>query len=164
MDPEDAPLVIREFDQTVAADVQAFVAPEIAGSRYPSGPRASLDALIGKTDPDCRAHVALRGDTVAGVVIHGAIAGTLGAGRLQLIVTAPRFRRTGVARALVGASLEALRSLRARAAFVEMPDDPVLAPSTALHQPCGFHYEARVPDFYRDGVDLIVLRRDLRAD
>ncbi len=155
---------VRRFSERDAADIRGLVAPEIAASRYPSGARAALDTLIARTDPDSSALVAFLDETLAGLMIHGAVAGALGAGRLQLIVVAPPFRRLGIATALVEAALADLRTVGARAVFVEMAADAALAPSAALLERCGFELDARVSDFFRDGVDLIVLRRDLHKD
>jgi hypothetical protein len=45
--------------------------------------------------------------------------------------------------------------------IAELPDDPVMGQVRALLASVGFEEEARVPDFYRDGVGLTLLRRDL---
>ena len=52
---------------------------------------------------------------------------------------------------------------RRRRAFLlaEMPDDPALGTVLALLREHGFREEARVPDFYREGVALTFLRLDL---
>ena len=154
--------IIREFRAADGADVRALADPEIGQSRYRSTWRAAVDAVLGRTDPDSHALVAMAGDTLAGVAIYGGIAGSEGAGRLQLIVTELRSRRAGIAMRLVEASLDALRRGGSRVAFVELPDDSTLHGASALLHRCGFHIESRVGDFFRDGVDLIVLRRELR--
>jgi ribosomal protein S18 acetylase RimI-like enzyme len=98
---------------------------------------------------------------VVGVVVFGAIAGSLGAGRVQLIVVSRSSRRSGIASALIERALDVLAAERMRAAFVELPDDPALSAATRLLVRCGFRIEARVADHFRDGIDLAVLRRDL---
>ena len=45
--------------------------------------------------------------------------------------------------------------------FAEMPDDPAIGQVRALLASVGFEEEARVPDFYRAGVALTLLRREL---
>ena len=95
-------------------------------------------------------------------MIHGTVAGAEGAGRLQLVVTAAAFRRAGIATQLVEAAVADLRDAGVRFTMVEIPDDPLLAPAISLLERCRFRIDARVPDFYRDGVDLAVFRRDTR--
>ncbi len=155
------PPTIRTLRAGDAAEVRALVLPELERSRYPGAPRAALDAVLDGTDPDSRALVAVREQRLIGVVIHGTIAGSLGAGRLQLIVIAPASRRAGVAIALIDAAAGDLRHAGARFVTVEMPDDIELAPAMALLARTGFHIEASVRDFFRDGVDLAVFRREL---
>jgi hypothetical protein len=66
-----------------------------------------------------------------------------------------------MATALIDAALDDLRRTAARFVIVEIPDDTKLAPAMALFAQTGFHVDARVRDFFRDGVDLAVLRREL---
>jgi len=49
----------------------------------------------------------------------------------------------------------------ARFLLAEMPDDPALGTVFALLREHGFREEARVPDFYREGVALTFLRLEL---
>ena len=157
----DAADIVRRFHQTDATDIRRLAEPEIERSPYRSAPAAAIDALVTSSDPDTHGLVATRAHAIVAFVIYGLTAGSEGAGRLQLVVTDAAVRRTGLARRLVEAAVERLRGSGARFVIVEMPDDPALAPATALLQRGGFFVEARVRDFYRDGVDLAVLRREL---
>jgi hypothetical protein len=56
---------------------------------------------------------------------------------------------------------DASRAAGARYLLAEMPDDPALGTVLALLRDHGFREEARVPDFYREGVALTFLRLDL---
>ena len=145
-------------------DVRALVEAEISRSRYRSAPRAALESVIAGTDPDSHGLIALREERVSGLVIFGTIAGSVGAGRLQLIITEPGARRVGIATALVHEAFLRLRHGGARFTIVEIPDDPELAPGLALLRRCGFEEESRVADFFRDGVALMLLRRELAED
>jgi len=156
-----ASAIIREFRDADGSSVLVLANPEIERSRYRGALRATVDALIAHKDPDSRALIATLDRQLAGVVIFGHTAGADGAGRLQLVVTHPGSRRAGIASALVEASVEVLRRNGARFAAVEMPDDPELAQVMALLARCGFSVDARVRDFYRDGVDLALFRRSL---
>ena len=136
--------------------------PELERSTYRSGPRSAIDGVVSGTDPDARCLVAVDShDAVVGFVIHGTIAGSEGAGRVQLLVTAPAVRRTGIARRLVEAATRELQAAGARFVVIEIPDDPALVHARSLFEAVGFQVDARVRDFYRDGVDLAVLRRDI---
>ena len=100
-------------------------------------------------DPFHRALVIARDGTVAGVrsglpfsVHPGIEAGDVG-GRLMDAVA------------------NAARDSSARFLLAEMADDPALGKVFALLREHGFREEARVPDFYREGVALTFLRKDL---
>ena len=156
-----ATLVIHRIQPDATAAVRALVAPEIDGSRYRSAARAALESVIAGTDPESRGLVAVTDGRIVGLVVHGTTAGSDGAGRVLLIVIDPGARRRGVATALVDAAMADLRREGARFVVVEVADDPVLAPALALLRRCGFEPEARVADFFRDGVDLVILRREI---
>ena len=153
-------VAIRAYHRDDAAAIRDLAAPDIERTSYRSAPRATIDGLTQGTDPETRALVAVRNDAIVAFVIHGTVAGAEGAGRVQLIVTAAPFRRAGIARHLVEAAVEDLRDAGARFTMVEMPDDPALAPGLSLLGRCDFRIDARVRDFYRDGVDLLVFRRE----
>jgi ribosomal protein S18 acetylase RimI-like enzyme len=153
--------IVRPFDQADVPAIRRLAEPELGRSAYRSGPAAAIDALVTGSDPDTHGLVAIRGHSIVAFVIHGSIAGAEGAGRLQLVVTDNPFRRMGIARRLVEVAVDRLRGRGARFVIVELPDDPALAPATALLHRCGFLVDARVRDFYRDGVDLAVFRLEL---
>ena len=154
-------LTVRRFEAGDATDVRGLAAPEIERSPYRSGWSAAIDAVVRASDPDVRGLVAIRDGVAVAFAIYGTIAGSEGAGRIQLVVTDAQFQRMGIARRLVVAAVEELRGSGARFVSVEIPGDLALAPAMSLLERCGFHVEARVRDFYRDGVDLAVFRRDL---
>ncbi len=140
--------------------MRQVAATELASTPYPNAPRAAIDGLIDGSDPDARAIVAVDKGRIVGFVIFGTFAGSDGAGRLQLVVTAPELRRMGIGQRLVEGAIAELHASGARFALVEMPADPALAIATALLERCGFQVDARVRDFYRDGIDLVAFRRD----
>jgi hypothetical protein len=55
----------------------------------------------------------------------------------------------------------AARDSGARFLLAEVPDDPAMGAILTLLESHGFVEEARVPDFYRDGVALRFLERRL---
>ena len=54
-----------------------------------------------------------------------------------------------------------VKAAGARLLMAELPADAALGRSISLLRANGFREEGRVPDFYRDGVALLFLRRDL---
>ena len=161
MNADSAP-VIRRFTGSDASHIDRLAAPEIERSAYPSAWRAAVDGISRGSDPDARGLIAVRESLIIAFVLYGSIAGSEGAGRIQLVVTHPRFRRAGIARRLVESAADDLVRSGARFVIAEMPEDPALSPALSLLDRCGFSTEARVSDFYRDGVGMAVFRRDLR--
>jgi ribosomal protein S18 acetylase RimI-like enzyme len=126
---------------------------------------AALDMLrsaVHAPGADGRALASTAGSDIDGVIVFGIFGGTLGAGRLHFVLTEHRARRAGVARALVGAATEALGASGARFVLAELPDDSRMLPgSREFLRALGFAEESRVEDFYRDGVALSFMRREL---
>ena len=112
-------------------------------------------------DPEHRALVIARDGTVAGLVLFGTIAGTRGGARLHTAALAPGIDSADVGDRLMRAMATATREAGARFLLAEMPDDPALGTVFALLRKHGFREEARVPDFYREGVALTFLRLEL---
>ena len=112
-------------------------------------------------DPEHRAVVIERDGTVAGLALYGTIAGTVGAARVHFAMLAPGVDRSDVGMRLLNSVAADVRADGARFLIAEMPDDAALRALTELLRECGFAEESRVPDFYRDGVALSFLRRDL---
>lgn len=123
----------------------------LAGERA----RELLERALGGTR-ECVALAATGVDTgdLAGVVLHGEVAGTHGTGALLWLVVHPSSRRRGVGRALLDASVDALRSAGARIVVAEVADSPEHQGLLALLRARGFVREGSVADFYRDGVAL----------
>jgi GNAT superfamily N-acetyltransferase len=112
-------------------------------------------------DPEHRALVIARDGTVAALALFGTIAGTARGARVHMAVLAPGVDLEDVGMRLMDAVAGATRSSGADFLLAEMPDDPALGTTLALLRQHGFRDEARVPDFFRDGVALTFLRRDL---
>ena len=80
------------------------------------------------------------------------------AARLFTAAVAPGVERSDVGGRLVDAVAEAARRDGARFLVAELPDDPAIGAVLALLREHGFREEARVVDYFRDGVALSVLR------
>ncbi|MFN2567251.1 MAG: hypothetical protein ABR499_19825 [Gemmatimonadaceae bacterium] len=120
-----------------------------------------LDQAARGGDPEARALVIERDGTIAGLVIFGLVAGTRGAARLHSLVLDRGVNADDVGGRLTSAAATAVATAGARLLLAEVPDDPALGPVSAVLRRNGFREEARVPDFFRDGVALCFLRRDL---
>ncbi|HVX39190.1 MAG TPA: hypothetical protein VHB25_06420 [Gemmatimonadaceae bacterium] len=109
-------------------------------------------------DPEHRALVIARDGTVAGIALFGTIGGTEGGARLYAAALAPGVDADDVGERLLRSVGAIARAGGARFLLAEMPDDPAIGTVLALLRDHGFHEEARVPDFYRDGVALSFLK------
>jgi ribosomal protein S18 acetylase RimI-like enzyme len=112
----------------------------------------------GGGDLEHRGLVVARDGTVAGFVLFGKIAGTAHAVRLHTAVLAPGVQSSDVGARLMRAVKDAARESGAKFMLAEMPDDPAIGNVLALLREHGFAEEARVPDFFREGVALTFLR------
>lgn len=98
---------------------------------------------------------------VVGVAVFGLVPGAEGAGKMNGMAVAPEAQRQGVARALIEAFVEALRRRGARFVLVEFPDAAELSGGRTLLQQAKFTEESRVADYFRAGIALVFLRRNL---
>jgi GNAT superfamily N-acetyltransferase len=112
-------------------------------------------------DTEHRALVIARDGTVAALALFGAVAGAVGVSRLHAAMVAPGVSLADVGQRIVAAVLDITRREGGRLVVAELPDDPAIGQVRALLTSVGFEEEARVPDFYRDGVALTLLRREL---
>jgi L-amino acid N-acyltransferase YncA len=112
-------------------------------------------------DPEHRALVIARDGTVAALALFGTLAGTARGARVHTAVLAPGVEIEDVGMRLLDAVASAVRGAGADFLLAELPDDPALGTTLALLHQHGFRDEARVPDFFREGVALTFLRRAL---
>lgn len=112
-------------------------------------------------DPEYRAIVVERDGTVAAIALFGEVAGAQSAARLFTAAVAPGVEGSDVGERLVEAVAAAARADGARFVIAELPDDPAIGAVLALLRGHGFREEARISDYFRDGVALSVLRLGL---
>jgi len=112
-------------------------------------------------DPESRALVIERDGTVAALALYGPVAGASDAWRISMVLVAPRVDLRDVGRAMIDGVVASARSAGARLLVAELPADAALGRSLSLLRANGFGQEARIPDFYREGVALLFLRREL---
>lgn len=117
-----------------------------------------LDLAERGSDSEHRALVIARDGTVAALALFGEIAGTVDGAKLHTAVLAPGVRAEEIGPRLMNAVIAELRQTGRRYLLAEMPDDPAIGNVLTLLRHLGFREDARVPDFYRDGVALSFLR------
>lgn len=153
-------ILLRRASIADAVVIRSLVTALVGRTPYTELLSACVEAALPGSD-EARAMLAERNGEVVGIVVYGAVAGARGAAKLHLVAVSAAGQLRGTGAQLVEAAVDELQSHGARLVVVEMPDDPLLTAARALLERCGFTEEARIPDFYRDGIALSVLRRTL---
>jgi GNAT superfamily N-acetyltransferase len=112
-------------------------------------------------DPESRALVIERDGTVAALALFGPVAGAADAWHLSMVLIAPRVELREVGGAMIEGVVQFVRRAGARLLVAELPADAVLGRSLSLLRANDFREEGRVRNFYRDGVAMLFLRREL---
>lgn len=112
-------------------------------------------------DPEHRALIIERDGTVGAIALYGNVAGAEAVMKIHVAALAPGLGTRDVGARLFDATVARAREERVRLLVAEVPDDPAMSPLRALLAAGGFEEECRVPDYFRDGVALSLLRRDL---
>ena len=132
-----------------------------AGSSYLDTLASAVENASLTPSVENRGIIAEIDGTIVALTVYGEYAGASGAGRLQLVAVAERYRRRGLGALLVNRVVEELGARAARFILAELPDDrPALDDYIAFLRACSFTEESRVPDLYRPGVALVFFRRD----
>jgi hypothetical protein len=112
-------------------------------------------------DAESQALVIERDGTVAALALYGPVAGAQDAWQLSTVLLAPTVELREVGRAIIDGVVSGGRRAGARLLMAELPADAALGRSLSVLRSNGFKEEGRVRDFFRDGVALLFLRRDL---
>ncbi len=112
-------------------------------------------------DPESQALVTERDGTVAALALFGPVAGTRDTWQLNMLLLAPRVELKEVGRAMIDGVIDNVRRAGARLLVAELPADAVLGRTLTLLRANEFTQEGRVPDFYREGMARLFLRREL---
>ena len=152
------PRTLRPDD---AVPARALVHAVLGVTPYVDRAVELLDQAARGGDPEARALVIERDGTIAGLVVFGTVAGTNGAARLHALVLDRGIDPDDVGARLTDAAAAALADHGARLILAELPDDAALSAVAGVLLRNGFREEARIPDFFREGVALSFLRRDL---
>jgi len=139
--------------------VRSLVDQEAAGTPYVDVVDYFLRLAFEGRSQESRAIVAERAGEVVGLALFGDVAGAVGTGRMHFVTVTASARLSAIGAGLCEAAVSDLVSRGSRLIVAELPDDPILTSGRALLARCGFFESARVADYYRDGVDLVVMSR-----
>jgi hypothetical protein len=132
---------------------RALVESALGGTPYLAPAVELLEQAVQGGSDECVAVWTEHGGAATALARVGLVAGASGAGRIRLLLGNDPHR---VARAC-----DVLRAMGARFVVAEWPADAAFAAAVALLEQYGFTEIARIPDYYRPGVDQVVLRHDL---
>lgn len=144
----------------VAAVRALLKAADPAVARYLSRAAAAVDGAA-KGKGEHRALVTGNAREMRGVVVYAHVAGADGAAAISAVTVLEPRRRRGVASALVNTACAELQAAGARLVVAELADDPALAGVRALFSRCGFSEGGRVRNFFKRGIDMVVMERRL---
>ena len=151
-------VVVREAQGSEASNLGALIADDLVGTPYAESARYFMRLAAHGRHEESRALVAERDGEIVGFVLLGAVGGAIGTGRLLLLGVRADARRNGLGVGLCAAATNQLEATGARTVVVEMPDDTSTIACRTVLERCGFTEAARVPDYYRDGVALVVFQ------
>ena len=153
---------VTAYRRAVHADRAAMLEllqHDVAGTPYAAVVEYFLRLASEGGERESRALVAERGGDIVGFALFGEVAGAVRTGRMHFVSVTASARLHAIGIGLCEAAVADLVSTGARLVIAEVPDEPLLSPGRALLARCGFSETARVADYYRDGVDLIILQR-----
>ncbi|MGH7663790.1 MAG: GNAT family N-acetyltransferase [Gemmatimonadaceae bacterium] len=153
-------VAVRPIAPGDVAAARALLLSNDGAASYAGGAVYHLHCAAGLegSNTDACALVAVHGSAVVGVVVCGDVGGATGTGKLHGVAVSPSQRRNGVGVKLCEAAAQLLIARGARLIVAELPDDATLLPVARVLEHCGWHEEARIDDFVRDGVALRLLR------
>ena len=123
-----------------------------------------FQSVEGGADPLTTLTVAVEGNDETGPLTGAAYftpeVMAQGVMNLLFIGVAPEARNRGVGQSLLQQFEDTAQSNSARLAIIETASDQMFAPAWALYRKMGYGEEARIRDFFDDGLDkLIFLKR-----
>ena len=154
-----AEVALRAATSADSVVLQKLVSDTSGGTPYQELPEYFLRLALAESSGESRAIVAVQDRAVVGCALYGGVAGAIGTGRIHFIAVAAESRRLGIASRLCAAAVDELSTQAVRSVIVELPDDRIVGSGRALLESCSFTEVARVSDYYRDGVALVVLQR-----
>jgi hypothetical protein len=150
LDAHDAPAATRLIDATLGQ------------TSYRERAREILEAAV-RGDPEWQV-VAVILASVDVMAAFGPVSGAEGVWRIGFLLFGEAAARADVARQVIVHIARVAHRAAARMLVAELPADEVMGASITALRANGFQQEARIPDFYREGVAQLFLRRELTSD
>lgn len=150
----------RPIAPSDAEGVRALVLASLGVTPYVDR-ELELVALAERGDPEVRSLIVERDATVAALALFGPVAGAQDTWKLYSLLLAERVDPRAMGRVMVDAVIDAVKKGGGRLLVAELPADPAVGKVLSLLRANGFSQEGRIPDFFRDDVALLFLRRDL---
>jgi ribosomal protein S18 acetylase RimI-like enzyme len=150
------PLAARDYSAA-----RALITSTLGDAPYAEALLAVLESTLARATDEYQAIVACDASALVGLIVFGETAGARGAGRIHLIAVDAIARRRGLATQLIDAACARLGERGGRLAMIEIPTERRLAGVRRLAERAGFHEAGRIDDYARDGVALVLLRREL---
>ena len=148
----------RSAVERVLHDTAAFRDDEIAVALE------VLDAFFTNPEQDYTALGAFTlGGDLLGYVCYGPTPCTLGTFDLYWIAVTPNRQNAGVGSQLLEEVERRLALVDARLVLIETSSQPAYEGTRAFYLRRGYHEAARVPDFYADGDDRLILAKRIRS-
>ena len=142
--------------RAMASDLDAICALETQGFDHAMwGPRAWADEIEGE---DRGVFVAREDGDVLGVATFSSV---FEIAELLRVVVAPDHRREGIGTALLGAGYHWASEREAETLMLEVEDGN--EPAQAMYAALGFTPISRRADYYGQGLDAVVMSRDIEA-
>lgn len=152
-------LAPRPIAQEDAAGAHQLLVSRLGVTPYIDRAVEILNVAERGGDEEHRAYVVARDGTVAGLALFGVVAGTEAGYRLNVLVVESADGDVGAR--LLDAIVSTVRDAHGRFLVAELADEPALSATIGLLREQGFAEAGRIPDYFRDGVPLVILRRDL---
>jgi len=121
-----------------------------------------VDAALGAgPEGHYQSFTAVAGRRPIGWICYGPTPCTAGTFDIYWIAVAPERQRHGIGRLLLAFAERLMAARGGRLAVVETAGRDAYAPTRAFYARCGYEAAARLPDFYDEGDDKIVLVKRL---
>ena len=155
-DLPDLQRITKSTDMFLGDELASFMSEMEAHLLAAGGGKPQTAALLVPT------HKASATAPVTGAAYFAPEMMAQGVMNLLFIGVLPEHRRQGVAQGLLDEFEQAVQRNNARLAIIETASDDMFAPAWRLYKKAGYREEARIRDFYYDGLDKLVFRKRLK--
>lgn len=155
------PATLRPLAATDRSAARVLVTSVLADAPYVEPMLAALESALARPTAEYQVIVADNARGPVGLIVFGETAGARGAGRIHLLAVDASTRRRGIGMDLINAGCARLAEQGQRLVMIELPADARLTGVQRLVERAHFRDVGRIDDFIRDGVALLLFRRDL---